>query len=262
MAALRLGSGEGDAVRVRQTTIVVVVATLAAVLLAPSLASGSVLIAEDARKPSFKVAANGDAEVSWKDKSGKRQTLLVPMKGRVLPGAKIEGKNVAKKSSKWKLPFKPILRKGPKGFFYALQTWRPRPGNAPELRLSRWKGAPTQLRIEAALNKDKESVSGSVVFRNKPVFGKSPTPAGQKLQLFVLIDCFDCPKANGSGWGRIAGRALKAKDGKYALNLLLANQGTRYRAQIAGPNRGLHLGPDVQAIAQSARPSLKASPAA
>ncbi|MGI9657419.1 MAG: hypothetical protein ACR2OD_00815 [Gaiellaceae bacterium] len=244
---------------VRRTTILAGLAALAAVLLAPSLASGSVLIAPDARKPSLKVGANGDAAVSWRDKSGKRQTLLVPMRGRVLPGETIDGKNVAKKNKKWKLPFKPILRKGPKGFFYALQTWRPRPDAPPELRLSRWKGPPTQLTIEATFNNDREAVGGSVAFRNKPVFGKSPTPAGKKLQLSVLLDCFDCPKSNGSGWGRIAWRALKAKDGKYALKLLPANQGSRYRAQIVGPNRGLHLGPDMQTIAQSARPPLKAS---
>ena len=245
--------------RARALVLAATISAVVAALLAPSLASGSVLIAQDARKPSLRIAADGSAEVGWRTKSGARKSMVVPMRGRVVPGAKIDGKNVARKTSKWKLPFKSILRKGPKGFIYALQTWKPRPGAPPELRLSRWKGAPTQLTLEATLNGAKESVNGKVRFRKKAVFGTSPTPAGQKLKLFVLLDCLGCAKANGKGWGRIAGCALKAKDGGYALKLLTANEGTRYRAQIAGPNRGLHLGPDVQAVAQSARPPAKSS---
>ncbi len=237
----------------RGLVLVATVSALAAALLVPSLASGSVLIAKNARKATIKVAQSGDAEIGWTEK-GKRKTLVLPLRGKVLPGATIDSKNVARKSKKWKLPFKPILRKGPRGFFYALQTWRPKPGAPPELRLSRWKGAPPQLTIEAAITGAKESVSGGVMFRKKPVFGKSPTPGGQKLQLFVLIDCFDCPSAKGGkGWGRRAVKALKTKDGKYNLKLF-GDVGTRYRAQIAGPNRGLHLGPDVQAVAKSAKP--------
>ena len=238
----------------RGVTLVALATAVAVGLVAPSVASSSILIAHDARNPTLKVAANGAAEVGWKDKSGVRQTILVPMKGRVLPGGKVAGKSIARKSSKWKLPFKPVVRIGPKGFFYSLQRWRPKPGGPTELRLARWKGAPTQLMLEAAISGEKETIAGTVRFRKKPVFGKSPTPAGKKLQIFVLLDCFDCQKANGSGWGRIAGRALKASDGSYSLNVLTANQGTRYRARIAGPNRGRHLGPDVQTIVQSARP--------
>lgn len=237
----------------RPRLLFALVAALACALVAPTLASGSVLIAEDARKPTLKVVANGDTEVSWRDKSGKRQRMVVPMKGRVLPGATAAGKNVAKKSTRWKLPFKPILRTGPKGFFYALQTWRPRPGEPTELRLSRWKGEPTQITLEATLNGARESIGGKVTFRKKPVFGKSPTPAGLKLQLFVLLDCLDCAKAGGKGWGRITGRALKTKDGAYTLKLLTENEGRRYRAQIAGPNRGVHLGPDVRVTTPSVR---------
>ena len=76
----------------------------------------------------------------------------------------------------------------------------------------------------------------------------------------TLIDCFDCSKASGgTGWGRIAGKALKAKDGSCALKLFDATQGSRYRAQMAGPNRGLYLGPDVRAVAKTARPPADAS---
>lgn len=229
---------------------------IAAAVVVPTFASGSILVTQDGRKPSLKVGANGSAEVGWTDKSGNRQRLLIPMRGLVLPGGKITGKNVATKTRKWKLPFKPILRKGPKNFFYAVQRWRPKPGGPLEIRFARWKGRPTQLALEAAFNGTRESLSGSVVFRGKPVFGTSPTPAGKKLKIFVLLDCFDCARASGgTGWGRIAGKALKSKDGTYALNLLTANEGSKYRAQIAGPNRGLHLGPDVRAIAKTARPA-------
>ena len=239
---------------VRGRLLVTSVAAIAVGLIAPSLGSGSVFIARDARKPTLKIASNGAAEVGWTSKSGARESVVVPMRGRVMPGTKIDGKNVARKTSRWKLPFKPILRKGPKRFFYALQTWTPKPGAKPELRLSRWKGAPTQLTLEATLTGAKESVSGRVAFRKKAVFGSSPTPAGRSLKLFVLLDCFGCAKAGGKGWGRIAGRPLKRKDGSYTLKLLTANEGSRYRARLAGPNRGLHLAPDVQTVVETARP--------
>ena len=62
------------------------IAAVAVFVAAPSLASGSIIVTESARKASLRVAANGDAEI------------------------------------RWKLPFKPVLRKAPNGFFYALQT--------------------------------------------------------------------------------------------------------------------------------------------
>lgn len=86
------------------------------------MASGSILVAENARKASLKVATNGDAEIRWTNPKGARQSLVVPFNGRVLSGATVAGKSVAKRSSRWKLPFKPVLRKAPNGFFYALQT--------------------------------------------------------------------------------------------------------------------------------------------
>ena len=164
-------------------------AALAVLVAVPSVASGSILVTENARKASLRVAANGDAEIRWTNSKGARQRLVVPFKGRVLPGATIAGKDVAKRSSRWKLPFKPVLRKAPNRFFYALQTWRPRPDKPAELRFSRWKGRPTVLAFGAGFNGTKEALSGRVVFRGKPVSGTSPTPSGQKLKIFVLLDC-------------------------------------------------------------------------
>ena len=76
-------------------------AGLAVLVAVPSVASGSILVTENARKPSLRVAANGDAEIRWTNSKGARQSLVVPFKGRVLPGATITGKNVAKRSSRW-----------------------------------------------------------------------------------------------------------------------------------------------------------------
>lgn len=244
--------------RRRHGYLVALIAVAAFVV--PSAASGSVLVAENARKPALKVGANGDAEVSWANKKGQRQRLLVPFKGRVLPGEAIEGKNVARKNKRWKLPFKPILRKAPNGFFYALQTWRPRPGGPTELRLARWKSAPTQLTLTADFNGTKESLAGKATFRGKPVFGTSPTPAGLKKQLQVLLDCRECPDANGKGWARIAGRPLKSKDGAFSVNVRPIFEGSSYRAQLVGANRGRHLGPDAQVRTESARPVAVEAP--
>lgn len=230
------------------------VGALAISLLVPALASGSVLIAEKARQPTLKVGANGDAEVVWTNARGARQRLLVPFKGLVRPGERIQGANVAWLSKRWKLPFKPILKKAPNGFFYALQTWRPRPGKPAELRLSRWKGKPTQLELGADLSGTKESLSGSVVFRKKPVYGTSPSPGGLPMKIYVLVDCRECAARPQGGWTRVVGLRLKKADGTFSLNVRPLYEGSRYRAQLAGPNRGRHLAPDVRAIVASARP--------
>ena len=233
---------------------IVLMAALAFALLMPGMAAGSILIAENGRKPALKVARNGDAEVGWTNAKGARQRMLVPFKGRVLPGGQMQGKNVAKRNSRWALPFKPILRKAPNGFFYALQTWRPRPGKPAELRFSRWKGAPPQLTLSTEFNGVKESLTGGVVFRKKPVFGTSPTTAGLQLKIFLLLDCRVCPPKPSGGWARMVGLQLKSSDGMFSLNVRPTLEGSDYRAQLAGPNRGRHLAPDVKAVATSARP--------
>jgi hypothetical protein len=237
------------------------IAVLAVFVVVPSVASGSILVAENARKASLKVAANGDAEIRWTNSKGARQSLVVPFNGRVLPGATVTGKNVAKRSSRWKLPFKPVLRKARNGFFYSLQTWRPRPDKPAELRFSRWKGKPTVVTLGAEFNGTKEALSGRVVFRGKPVSGTSPTPSGQKLKIFVLLDCLQCAAGKPSGWTRIAGRPLKTKDGKFAITVQPTFEGSSYRAQLAGPNRGRHLGPDVRSVSKSVRPLAEADTA-
>ena len=86
---------------VRGRLLVTSVAAIAVGLIAPSLGSGSVFIARDARKPTLKIASNGAAEVGWTSKSGARESVVVPMRGRVMPGTKIDGKNVARKTSRW-----------------------------------------------------------------------------------------------------------------------------------------------------------------
>ena len=117
------------------------------------------------------------------------------------------------------------------------------------------------LAFGAGFNGTKEALSGRVVFRGKPVSGTSSTPSGQKLKIFVLLDCLQCAAGTSSGWTRIAGRQLKTKDGKFTIKVQPTFEGSSYRAQIAGQNRGRHLGPDVRSVSKSVRPPAEASAA-
>jgi hypothetical protein len=111
---------------------------LGALLLAPA-AAGSITVAENAAKPSLRVDASGNSEVSW-SAGGVRRTLLVPPGGRVLPGGRLAGADVSRAAPTAGVPFARVVRAGRDGWTYALQVWRVLPGGPVELRFARWRG--------------------------------------------------------------------------------------------------------------------------
>lgn len=237
----------------RRGCSLLVAAVVAAALTAP--AGASVLVAEGKfSRPTLRVDAAGNAEVGWRDADRQRQTLLFPPRGRNLPGGTIKGKSVLKKTTAVTIPFRVLLRRAPGGTFYALQAWRPRRGSAKELRFSRWKGDPTQLVLGTSVDNDREKLAGAATFRGKGVFGKSLTPAGKRIQVFVSLDCFAC-SSGGKGWQRIASRKPAKPSGTFGLNVLPSKEGARYRARLAGKNTKTVYAPDAQAIVRSARVS-------
>jgi hypothetical protein len=140
------------------------------------------------------------------------------------------------------IPNAVIARIGPDGTRYALQRFVVA-GRPTELHLSRWRGAPTAVSLTLANGR----LTGSVTFQGKPVTGTSPTLSGTRLRTYVYVDCFGCP-ANRHGWSLLRGIAPRG-DGSFALALRPSWHGSRYRAEVAGPNLGATLAPDALAYA-------------
>jgi hypothetical protein len=204
-------------------------------------ATGSIWVTDGATSPALRVDSRGYAEVSW-TAGGTRKTQLVPPVGRVLPGGSLSGPDTSTPTRVVGLPFARVVRRTPDGTLWALQTWQAKPGEAPSLRLARWKGSPTQLVL--ALTGDR--LEGRVTFQGRPVAGFTTTPEGRRARVYVYLDCFGCPGSR-SGWTRLLGVAPKA-DGSFAVRLAPQWDGRRYRATVAGPNLGSTFAPDAQAV--------------
>lgn len=223
-----------------------VAAASAVALLGVSAADASITVARDVQRPDLRVDARGYAEVSW-SVDGARRTLLVPPRGRVLPGGRLAGRDVSRPTSAVRIPFKRVLRRTPDGRFWALQTWRVQAGGPIELRLSRWRGAPTRLTLAVQPLAAAERLVGIAVFSGRPVAGFSSTPAGKRLRIYAYLDCFACPGA-GSGWRRMVGVAPRA-DGSFTYLVSTRFRAHRYRALLPGPNVGTTFAPDALAVA-------------
>lgn len=213
-------------------------------LAASASASASIWVANDARKPALRVDEKGFAEVAWTE-GGVRRTLLVPPVGKVLPGGRLPGPDVSRSAGGPRLPFQRVQRKTPDGRLWALQAWRPSADGPLELHFSRWKGAATEL----SLSSDGKRLAGKAAFQGRPASGFSPTPEGKQMRIFVFLDCVACSAGPG-GWTRMVGVAPKP-DGTFAVLLRPEWSSRRYRATMAGPNRGWTLAPDAYALARA-----------
>lgn len=209
-------------------------------LAAAGAATGSVWVASGATRPALRVDARGNAEVSW-SAGGARKTLLVPVRGLVLPGGHLSGADVSRAAPRSLVPLARVVRRTPDGWSWALQEWSPVVGEPPELHLASWKGAPTEL----TLTVEGDRLAGRATFQGRGVSGFTTTPGGKRLRIYVYLDCSGCPGA-GSGWKRMTGIAPRA-DGSFRVFLRPEWQGSRYRATVAGPNLGATRAPDAQA---------------
>jgi len=218
---------------------------VAAVLLSPAPADASIWVASGARSPQLRVDARGFAEVSWRDARGVRRTVLVPPRGRLLPGGRLSGRDVSRPVALG-LPMKIVVRRTPDGRLWALQRWRVQPGRPEELHFSRWRGAPTRVDAQVVCCvADRPRIEGRATFGGRPVFGYTSTPEGRRMRLIAHVDCFGCA-LNQSGWGRMLGVFLRPPDGSFALLVRPPWEGDRYRVTVAGPNRGATLAPDAR----------------
>lgn len=226
-------------------SIVRVALTLAvagALSLAAAAASwASVGIGNNAQRLALRVNESGYAEVSWTER-GVRRTLVVPPRGRVLPGSRIAGPDVSRPAPSVRLPFARVVRQTPNAMYFALQAWRVVPGGPVKLHFSRWRGNPTEVTIRV----EGERLLGEARFAGRGVYGFSPSPEGKRLRLTAYIDCFACPGA--AGWKRLLGVRLRGPRGSFAVGIRPAWTGRRYRAIVQGPNRGWTYAPDASAI--------------
>lgn len=226
----------------------VVLVALAGALTCADCAYASIWVADNARNPALRVNAQGYAEVSWTTTSGSRSYLLVPPTGKLYPGRRLSGSDVSTPTGDVQVPMKRVLKQTPDGKYWALQAWRPKKGGPVELHFSRWKGAPTELTLDMSCCKyGKETLQGDAVFQGTPVYGYSPTPEGKKMRAYVYLECFACTAGSG-GWASMLGVATRSPGGTFSVLMRDNWSGSKYRARIAGPNRGRTLAPDAEAV--------------
>ena len=204
----------------------------------------SITVATNAARPALRVDAKGNAEVSWASGGGRR-TLLVPARGRVLPGGRLSGVDVSRAVADPVIPFRRVLRIAG-GRYYALQSWRVLPGGPVELRFSRWRGSPTRATLVAESASLGVTLTGSATFAGRPVPTTSRTPEGKVLRQYVYLDVL-----RGGTWRRIGGVRLRT-DGSYRRLVARAAAGARYRAAVPGPNIGVTYAPDAAVVTTSA----------
>ncbi|HEY5058555.1 MAG TPA: hypothetical protein VII51_06020 [Gaiellaceae bacterium] len=188
--------------------------------------------------PALSVDARASAEIGWSS-GGTRTYLVVPPAGRVYHG-RLSGEDTSKRAGAGGLPNALVVRQTADGTIGALQKWDVA-GQPVALHFARWSGAPTQLMLSLSGTR----LTGTVTFHGKPVFGTSPTPSGQAVRIYVIVDCLGCA-ASPNGWSPMLGLA-PAADGSFGLALRPAWSGRRYRATVAGPNLGTTLAPDAVA---------------
>ena len=240
----------------------------------PATASASEIIDRNASKVTLKVAANGQALVSF-DARGKRWNVLAwgaenaipatPARAQVKFRLDYSGGYGTYKRDVWKT-FKDACRPydGPElewfvagctasdGSYWALQAWQralPNYGLAAtaeqavwELRLSHWRGALPELTVNLNWAYRKfHHIFGSFTYLGKPVHGFKSTSAGVPLDTFgrnLYLDTFD--SAYGSGWKRENSFLMHKNTGKFCYGFYRhgarpEGNGTRYRATIIGP---------------------------
>lgn len=250
-----------------------IVAALAAAAV-PATASASEIIDRNATNVQLKVAANGQALVSFNAR-GKRWNVLAwgainanhPTPGKKQLEFKLDysGGYGTYKRDVWKT-LKDTCRPydGPKlqwlvtackagdGSYWALQKWQrmlPNYGLKAtaeqavwELRLSHWSGELPVLTVHRNwAYKKYHHIFGEFTYLGKPVHGFKSTAAGVPLDTFgrnLYLDTFN--SAYGQGWLRENSFLMHKGTGKFCYGFYEhgprpAGHGERYRATIIGP---------------------------
>jgi hypothetical protein len=228
--------------------LVVIVGAVA--LATPVSAVASVTVAANAQRPALRVDARGYAEVSW-SAGGARRTLLIPPRGRALPGGRLRGRDVSRPTTAIRVPYQRALRRTPDGRYWALQSWKLTRAGAVELRFSRWRGAPTELELAVEPSGSTYLVRGRATFHGRAVTGFWRTLEGTRIRHAAVLECFACRGGRGWTWFNSVRTQL---DGTFGATVPHDAHVQRYRASIVGPNIGTTLAPDASAVAAAPAP--------
>ena len=202
----------------------------------PEAGVASVCVASGAHRPALRINAAGTAEVSWADALGARHYALIPSDGRCARhGLRMRGRDVSERVWGVRIPFATVVKRTPDGALWALQRWRRRLDAPPELRFSRWRGAPARLTAYVACCRRGQSfVHGRVTYHARAVLGAR-----------VYIDAL-----RRDGWARIAAAGTGLR-GRYHFVIPRDAQGSRYRVTLLGPNFGWVRAPDMRVPART-----------
>lgn len=216
----------------------VALAALAACVV--SSASGSVCVTAGAYQPSLRVNSHGTAEVRWLTASGaSRYAIITPTGLCKHQGVRMAGRDVSHRVTGVHIPFRGVVKQTPDGAFWALQSWRRRPTEAPELRFSRWRGEPARVTAAATCCRNgREVLRGQVVYHGRTV-----------ARARVHLDCYRC-SLNPAGWAPLTSTQTTST-GMYALVIRQEWEGSRYRVTLVGPNFGWVRAPDMRAVTSS-----------
>ena len=178
-------------------------------------AQGSIKIAGNVSSASLRVNGNGWATVAYVQ-HGRHKVARVSPKGRVTYGKAARGRDISFPTAAVSIPLAVALRQTPNGRFWALQAWRRIRDRQVELRLSRWRGAPTRLELWAWCCKWRSEVArGRATFHGRPIYGFRNTPSGVPLDGLgrnVYIDTFRRGR-----WVRAMGILTHRPTGRFGL---------------------------------------------
>lgn len=236
-------NGESSSMRIAVIVLAITLAT-------PATAVGSVTVTKNAQRPALRVDARGYAEVSW-SAGGTRRTLLIPPRGRALPGGRLSRPDVSRPTNAVAIPFRRALRRTPDGRYWALQSWRLTRTGPVELRFARWRGAPTKMELATHFFGPRQLLRGRATFHGRAVTGFWRTLEGTPIRHAAVLECFMCSGSPGWAWFN---SVRTAADGSFGATVPPAARVGRYRASIVGPNLGATLAPDASGTAEASGP--------
>jgi hypothetical protein len=228
------------------------VAVLAAMVV--PVAEGSVKVVGDAVAPRLCVTRAGVAQITWRDAARtSSRSAVVRRDGTLAFDRRACRRSRARVVTGLRVPMAVVVVRDRRGRFHALQAWRRLIGGPVELRYSRWRGAPTRLRLRSdpGPRRLEERVRGGLSYHGRPVHGYRSTPQGVPLDRYgrnVYLD-----SRQDGAWRRMMGILTHRPTGFFALWIRPHWEGKRYRGRVIGPNYGWTLAPDAQAIAPSGR---------
>ncbi len=222
---------------------------LFAAVAVPPAALASVTVTTNAQRPALRVDSRGNAEVSW-SAGDARKTLLIPPRGRAVPGGRLTGRDISRAAPGVRIAFQRVVRRTPDGRYWGLQSWRLVRGGAVELRFSRWRGAPTVIELASEPVGRSELLTGRATFHGRGVTGFWRTLEGDPVPHAAVLECFACSGKSGWSWFN---SVRTRSGGKFGANVPLRALARRYRASIVGPNIGATLAPDAGAVVATSR---------